>query len=496
MKILSYILSICLIAICLSSSASANIIQAASCSLADVQAAVNAASDGDVVLIPNGSCAWTGGISTTKQIRIEAQNYTPTPGGNTTRNVIITNNSSSMPLFSFTTGNSYHVGISGIRFNEGTGSNNHLEVIGSGSKVGLVNDIYFEVKERFGNSNEIAAVDWRALGGVIWNTRFVGLGPTGVGGATFYITSPRGWTTPSTMGSLDTNGSVNVYLEDSSCLNCGSFPDNDPAGRAVWRYNDIDGCSGTSHGFTSVITGRHIEYYNNTFSVTTEERNHVGRYFWLRGGTVLFTDNVVNNASNPSWYGDISLLNVGENNPSGPYPIPMQPGWGHNGTNHVSDPVYIWNNSGSRGSTWWVISAWTNHFVLNRDIFVDSGAKPGYSKYTYPHPLRQNVPTFVEEDELIAKDFVLYQNYPNPFNPSTTLSYVIGQSSFVSLKVYDLLGNEVVTLVEEYKPAGKYEVEFNADSHSGKVRNLPSGVYFYQLQSGYFISTKSMVLLK
>jgi hypothetical protein len=59
-----------------------------------------------------------------------------------------------------------------------------------------------------------------------------------------------------------------------------------------------------------------------------------------------------------------------------------------------------------------------------------------------------------------------------------------------------MLGNEVVTLVDEYKPAGKYEVEFNADSHSGKVRNLPSGVYFYQLQSGYFISTKSMVMIK
>ena len=61
--------------------------------------------------------------------------------------------------------------------------------------------------------------------------------------------------------------------------------------------------------------------------------------------------------------------------------------------------------------------------------------------------------------EKIPENFKLYQNYPNPFNPSTTLSFVIGQSSFVSLKVYDMLGNEVVTLVEEYKPAGKYEVE-------------------------------------
>ncbi|MGB5289352.1 MAG: T9SS type A sorting domain-containing protein, partial [Ignavibacteriaceae bacterium] len=105
-----------------------------------------------------------------------------------------------------------------------------------------------------------------------------------------------------------------------------------------------------------------------------------------------------------------------------------------------------------------------------------------------------------EPPEHLPKDFQLYQNYPNPFNPSTTLSFVIGQSSFVSLKVYDMLGNEVATLVDEYKPAGKYEVEFNADSHSGKVRSakggLPSGVYFYQLQSGDFISTKSMVMIK
>jgi|GEM_PF-735738 len=98
--------------------------------------------------------------------------------------------------------------------------------------------------------------------------------------------------------------------------------------------------------------------------------------------------------------------------------------------------------------------------------------------------------------EHLPEDFQLLQNYPNPFNPTTTLSFVIGHSSFVSLKIYDMLGNEVATLVDEYKPAGNYEVEFNADSHSGKVRNLPSGVYFYQLQSGDFISTKSMVLLK
>ncbi|HSW56349.1 MAG TPA: T9SS type A sorting domain-containing protein [Ignavibacteriaceae bacterium] len=94
-----------------------------------------------------------------------------------------------------------------------------------------------------------------------------------------------------------------------------------------------------------------------------------------------------------------------------------------------------------------------------------------------------------EPPEKLVDNFQLFQNYPNPFNPTTTLSFVIGQSSFVSLKVYDMLGNEVATLVDEYKPAGNYEVEFDAS-------RLPSGVYFYQLQSGYFISTKSMVMIK
>jgi len=64
------------------------------------------------------------------------------------------------------------------------------------------------------------------------------------------------------------------------------------------------------------------------------------------------------------------------------------------------------------------------------------------------------------------------------------------------LKVYDVLGREVTTLVNEEKPAGEYEVEFNVSSHSGEVRNLTSGIYFYQLKSGSFVQTKKMILLK
>ena len=94
-----------------------------------------------------------------------------------------------------------------------------------------------------------------------------------------------------------------------------------------------------------------------------------------------------------------------------------------------------------------------------------------------------------EVEKNIPTVFSLEQNYPNPFNPSTVISYQLPVSGDVTLKVYDILGNEIAILVNEYKTAGKYEVEFNASS-------LPSGVYFYQLKAGEFRKTKKMVLLK
>ncbi len=108
----------------------------------------------------------------------------------------------------------------------------------------------------------------------------------------------------------------------------------------------------------------------------------------------------------------------------------------------------------------------------------------------------------VEAEILSPNEFILEQNYPNPFNPSTKIRYSIPTPSssiplikernevgFVTLKVYDILGNEIATLVNEYKPAGSYEVEFN--SHQ-----LAGGIYFYQLKTDNFIETKKMVYLK
>ncbi len=102
-------------------------------------------------------------------------------------------------------------------------------------------------------------------------------------------------------------------------------------------------------------------------------------------------------------------------------------------------------------------------------------------------------------EEKNHESFQLFQNYPNPFNPSTVISWQSTVGSHQTLKIYDVLGNEVAVLVDDYKTAGSYEVEFSAKGGSasgGNAYNLPSGIYFYQLKSGSFVSTKSMILIK
>jgi hypothetical protein len=96
-------------------------------------------------------------------------------------------------------------------------------------------------------------------------------------------------------------------------------------------------------------------------------------------------------------------------------------------------------------------------------------------------------------EDFTPKDFILYQNYPNPFNPSTIISWQSAVGSWQTLKVFDMIGNEVATLIDEYKPAGKYEIEFRPEF---SIRILASGIYFYQFTSGSFIESKKMILLK
>jgi hypothetical protein len=100
--------------------------------------------------------------------------------------------------------------------------------------------------------------------------------------------------------------------------------------------------------------------------------------------------------------------------------------------------------------------------------------------------------TNIKDDALHGpKKFMLEQNYPNPFNPTTTIKYDIPKASYVTLKVYDILGNVVKTLVDKEQVAGNYQIQFAVGN-----RQLASGVYLYRLQAGSFVQTKKMILLK
>ena len=135
--------------------------------------------------------------------------------------------------------------------------------------------------------------------------------------------------------------------------------------------------------------------------------------------------------------------------------------------------------------------------------FIDSAASPGTLYYyrlkivksdstlieSYPIMLNAVV-TSVKQSNAPPAQFELFDNYPNPFNPSTTISYSVPKTSLVTIKVYDTLGQEIATLVNEQKNAGYYSVQFSADSR------YASGVYFYTMQAGDFLQTKKLVLLK
>lgn len=103
---------------------------------------------------------------------------------------------------------------------------------------------------------------------------------------------------------------------------------------------------------------------------------------------------------------------------------------------------------------------------------------------------KPQISSLIPDEKNLFLSNILYQNYPNPFNPRTKINWQSSVSSQQILKIYDLIGNEVITLLDEYYPAGFYEIEFSANDH------LPSGIYFYQLKIGESIQTKKMILLR
>jgi len=132
--------------------------------------------------------------------------------------------------------------------------------------------------------------------------------------------------------------------------------------------------------------------------------------------------------------------------------------------------------------------------VIGQKIGIDNAISEIITIDTLNNQIENIIITFnvtdVEDDEInVPEDIELYPNYPNPFNNSTVIKYAIPVEGLVTLTIYNILGEEVVQLVNETKQVGNYAVFFNA-------AGLPSGIYFYRLHSGSLVVTKKMVLMK
>ncbi|MDH7605963.1 MAG: FlgD immunoglobulin-like domain containing protein, partial [Melioribacter sp.] len=100
----------------------------------------------------------------------------------------------------------------------------------------------------------------------------------------------------------------------------------------------------------------------------------------------------------------------------------------------------------------------------------------------------------VETTEAIPTQFNLFQNYPNPFNPSTIISYALPKQSMVTIKIYDILGREVKTLLNSEQAPGVYKIEWNGTNNIGN--RVAAGTYIYRIEAGDFVQAKKMILLK
>jgi uncharacterized protein (TIGR02145 family) len=150
----------------------------------------------------------------------------------------------------------------------------------------------------------------------------------------------------------------------------------------------------------------------------------------------------------------------------------------------AGNTCYLWSSSEHNSTQAWGRNMYSGQSYVYR--YAEYAKNSGFSVRCV-----SNIAVSVKEtlSKELPEAFVLFQNYPNPFNPTTSISFTLPSKSFISLEVFDLLGREVATLVNEQKPAGTYTQKWNA-------ANVSSGIYFYRLQAGNYIQTKKLLVLK
>jgi hypothetical protein len=392
----------------------------------DTQAAINAAPGGSTVQIPNGTYTWGTGISCNTAIKIMGASI----GG-----VTLLDNQSGGPLLNLTPAIGGTLEICNLVFREGSsiGSKNgqHFVVVNyaPGSSPILVHDSSF-----YSKGDILSQILWEQNGGVVWNCLFDSGSSNGAetNDEQIQFKYPSGdrWAKPSTMGMAgDPNGIQNTYIEDCTFQNEPyEMLDCDDGSRVVVRHCTIYGTC-VSHGADSSPFGtRHWEYYDNNFiyPYATGDPAAPNNQGWLtmRGGTGVITGNSFCPIASQNWGSKSSInwlsdgvteyrcytlypipraLGQGWSGGSGSYSYPQAP---EMGSGYISDPVYVWGNTSNNtyqstasGNNYGYVNnnlcgdgLTTQDFVIaGQDYFFSStntGARPGWTRYTYPHPLR------------------------------------------------------------------------------------------------------------
>lgn len=337
----------------------------------------------------------------------------------TTASTTITHNAGSATLISLTEDASHTVAVSDLQIITGSGSGNHIAfaTVTNGKPVQVL-DCWF--RSTAASTNSIYTTANR---GIIYNCSFdsspFSMAPLAIhqkGGPT------SSWTTPSTMGMADTGGINNLYVENCDFHAWLNACDMDDCGRSVWRYNLMNNAGFGTHGAdTSNYGVRHYEIYNCEFlfNNVTGQAFNLNWWFFLRGGTGVIADNILPDLNSQD-YGNkaeisATVMNLqrnggpnscwGANITGAQYPAPRQVGMGYvsgtAGNDSItykgdSEPLYIWGNSRTPvvalsdygGTSCASPDTTASYIVANRDYVNTGAAKPGYTKYTYPHPLR------------------------------------------------------------------------------------------------------------
>ncbi len=408
----------------------------ASNSYTDVNTTIALSSPGDIVQLLATSATWPAnsvGISGITLQGVCTAEPTVTKGAGTSTTVINISGTYGSATFFATKHAAYKTIIKGIKFVvDGTHDNDNIHPIENiGAWTGYEPIIYRNCT--FDMTVGATIMRHYSAGGLIVSHCSI-LGSFNSFLVTVEGTAyPASWTTADSMGTNDTDGKLNCYFENNTIFRCSNgWIDADNNARVVDRYNEYTNCGGfNSHGYDSSPYGmRHFEIYSNSFLFTVgyfdgsltalypytgvAYEGNIAQYIWIRGGTGVIHDNAFSYAQTQDWgpkhFMKWSIRAAEEDFTTEQpgcaylsYPIPKQIGQNHNGFGYVTDPIYVWGNTGTFGEQYTYFAGnpcgitLSNYWLINRDYKLSGGdgtgatAKPGYTAYTFPHPLLTEV---------------------------------------------------------------------------------------------------------